>query len=167
MLLDVVYETISNKQIISSSIFYKILNIYKNYNLNFVIKNVYETFEVVINNSLENYQIDIEVFSNYIELKLPKCNFYTFCFNELIFIDNLTTKIIVLNINELNFVKYLIENDCKIDISEVKDTFFSEIYPKIKNITKISEELMDNFPIFDVKINTFIDFKNKKLVFKN
>ncbi len=153
----------SNKNLlISPYLFEKIIDIYKDNVIEIIDES--ENYKVV--NSLENANLEVIVDVSGIRLELPKHIFYVKCFDKLILINNSETNIINLNDYEMSLVSSLLEKNNKLDIVGSEEFFFSNIYPKVKNIVSLSSEIEENFPVYDVVIDSYFDLSNSEISLK-
>ncbi len=153
-----------NKMIeINSYLLDKILDIYQNKVINFSVNNnSYKIF-----NYLEELNMNILVDYKDVKCILPKHIYLLKCFNKLILFSKDKTSIILLSNSEMNFVSSLIENNYCINISDSKEFFFGKIFPKIKRITELADEIKEEFPIYPLEINSYFDFNNSKIEIKH
>ncbi len=145
--------------VITPLIFEHILDIFKN---DIILMSVNEnTYK--INNTLEDSKLNVLVNDEEVVLQVPTNINIVKSFNNIILLNNDHTSIIKLSNYEIDFVSFLLDNNNKMKIVDNKDFFFNKIFPKIKTITTLSDELAEQFPTYDISINSYFDFNNGKI----
>ncbi|MFI3252177.1 MAG: DEAD/DEAH box helicase [bacterium] len=156
-------DYINKMLFINNHLFEKIINIYKDDVLNFVLDD--QNYKV--ENSLIEEKLNILVDTKGLELVLPNNLKCIKTFDKLILVNKNKTNVIKLNNYEMSIVSNLIDNNYVMDISESEEFFFSNIYPKIKNIVSLSKEVEEQFPVYDVVINSYIDLNDSVITVKS
>lgn len=155
-------EYVNKSLLINEYLLEQIIYIYKNDVVTFNINEV--TYK--INNKLIDNNLSINIDTKEMFLELPYHLYLLKCYDKLILIDNNDTYSIMLNNNEINLVNTLLDNKLRFNIVGSEEFIFSNVFPKVKRIVQLSDELEEKFPSYDLTINSYFDFSNSLIELK-
>lgn len=147
------YSEVKSKEIkLVPKLIYNIFLLFKGQEISFIHDK--EEFDVI--NNLIDRTIEIEANEEFLELKDLNVISHFTSINGIIGIDKDNTYLYRLNKHELKLFNTLDAKN-KLPINLVKEEFMTKVYPNVKNIVTITDELRKTFPDLELEIQTFFD----------